>query len=541
MCLVRGRTRGTFNNDYEQTKHVIRIVYLVSGARVLLILIKKNDLKNGLLYLLALFFLTSCATNKKIIYTEDKTDMVNPERGFYIPSGTKASHFVPLKTATLKSYREEQQQLPKTTYKVRSSLIYRGYELDAFLDKPISEEFLNNLQKDFDAVRGAGLKMILRFAYTNTAKSGSCNDEYKICPPYGDAPPEIVFQHVAQLKPLLQRNADVIAVMQEGFIGIWGENYFTDYFGDASTNGIGKITDSGWNLRNEFLKKLLDALPKDRMIQVRTPQIKQKFVYGPSAKTANAPLNLSQAYSETDIARLGFHNDCFLSGADDYGTYYDYGSSSQQRQPANEALRKYIEDDTRFTAVGGETCDDAYSPQNDCEPAGHAETEMKNMHYSFLNAAYNTSVDNDWDSAGCMSSIKMKLGYRFVLKSMSVAKKVNNNKSFLLKLVIQNEGYASPFNPRPMYIIMRDVKTKTEHAFLLKADIRLLMTGSHIISERVDIGSNIPQGQYELFLSLPDADPALAKRPEYSIRLANMNTWESDRGYNDLHHILHVN
>ncbi len=123
---------------------------------------------------------------------------------------------------------------------------------------------------------------------------------------------------------MLQKNADVITVMQEGFIGIWGENYFTDYFGDASTNGIGKITDSGWNLRNEFLKRLLEALPKDRMIQVRTPQIKQKFVYGASAKTTSAPLDLSQAYNETDIARLGFHNDCFLSGADDYGTYYDY-------------------------------------------------------------------------------------------------------------------------------------------------------------------------------------------------------------------------
>ncbi len=76
---------------------------------------------------------------------------------------------------------------------------------------------------------------------------------------------------------------------------------------------------------------------------------------------------------------------------------------------ATDVLRKYIEEDTKFTAVGGETCDDTFSPQNDCEPAGHAETEMKNMHYSFLNAAYNTDVDNDWDSSGCMNSIKKNL------------------------------------------------------------------------------------------------------------------------------------
>jgi len=273
------------------------------------------------------------------------------------------------------------------------SLIYRGYVLDSFKDKPISQEFLNNLQKDFDAVREAGLKMIIRFAYTNIAKEGNCNSEYKICPPYGDAPVQIVFHHIEQLKPLLQKNADVIAVMQEGFIGIWGENYFTDYFGDASTNGIGRITDSGWNLRNELLKRLFDALPKDRMIQIRTPQIKQKYVYGAAAPVNSAPLKLKDAFDGEDKSRIGFHNDCFLSSPDDYGTYIDYGSSTQPRQPGTEVLKKYIEEDTRFTAVGGETCDDTFSPQNDCEPAGHAEMEIKNMHYSFLNAAYNTDVD----------------------------------------------------------------------------------------------------------------------------------------------------
>ena len=173
-------------------------------------------MKNLFLFLSVTFIFVSCTTYRKITYNEDTSDIVNPERGFYIPSGTRASNFTPLDAAVLKSYRQSPQQVPKATYKVNVSLIYRGYVLDNFKDKPISQEFLDNLQKDFDAVRNAGLKMIIRFAYTNTAKDGSCNSEYKICPPYGDAPVQVVFHHIEQLKPLLQKNADVIAVMQEG-------------------------------------------------------------------------------------------------------------------------------------------------------------------------------------------------------------------------------------------------------------------------------------------------------------------------------------
>src|SRR4028119_69040 len=209
------------------------------------------------LLLLVPFF--TWAQSKVIAYTESKEDFTNPERGFYIPSGTKASRFNLLNVKELMTYRNNAPKPGKATYKVKVSLIYRGYELDTFKSRFLSDTFLTNLQKDLDAVREAGLKMIIRFAYTNSTKSGDCPDEDKICPPYGDAPREVVLHHTQQLKPVLQKNSDVIAVMQEGFIGIWGENYFTDHFGDASANGVGRIVDSAWSQRNELLKSLLDA------------------------------------------------------------------------------------------------------------------------------------------------------------------------------------------------------------------------------------------------------------------------------------------
>jgi hypothetical protein len=121
------------------------------------------------------------------------------------------------------------------------------------------------------------------------------------------------------------------------------------------------------------------------------------------------------AFNQSYPSRIGFHNDCFLASADDYGTFNDYGNSANKRDTANVRMRTYFKADSRYTAVGGETCDDAFSPQNDCAPAGYAEEEMRSMHYSYLNAGYNQDVINDWDSAGCMENIKRKLGYRFVL------------------------------------------------------------------------------------------------------------------------------
>jgi hypothetical protein len=499
-------------------------------------------MKKGILIITVTWFcaLQSIAQNVKMEYKENREDISNPERGFYIPTGTRAGNFILLDAKLLKAYRIHPQQIAGASYSVNVSLIYRGYELDAFVHQPLSDAFLQKMQQDFDAVREAGLKMILRFAYTNTAKSGACKDEYAICPPYGDAPRAVVLNHIKQLKPLLQKNADVIAVLQEGFIGIWGENYFTDYFGDASTNGAGKILDSSWHHRNELLKALLDALPRSRMVQVRTPQIKQKFVYGPSAMVNSLPLKLSVAFTGSYQARIGFHNDCFLSTPDDYGTYYDYGSSALPRQPANEVLRKYIAADTKFTAVGGETCDDAFSPQNDCAPFGYAEKEMAAMHFSYLNAAYNNQVNNDWDSLGCMKNIQQKLGYRLVLQNAVFPVKAVRGKKFTVQLQLENKGYAAPFNPRPVQFILRNKQTGKIVILDVKTNIQKWFTGKVVLQQEFVLPASIEKGEYELLLNLPDGFKRLQGNPLYSIRLANEDMWEASTGFNDLKYILKV-
>ena len=480
-------------------------------------------------------FVKLSAQRATLLYKESLEDFANPERGFYIPKDALASGFVPLDFNVLRNYRTTSQAHGSASYKVFATLFYRGYVLDIFRDKPLSPAFLHDLDGDFAVARSAGVKLIIRFAYTNRSHRGDCPNK-AICPPYGDAPKEIVLHHIAQLKPLLTKNADVIAVLQQGFIGIWGENYFTDYFGFPGDD-VGRIMDSSWRDRNEVLKALLSALPKDRMVQVRTPQMKQKFVYGPKAAVTAGPITEKEAFNFSDKARIGFHNDCFLAGPDDYGTFYDNGSSETAKKPANLELRKYFEADSRYGAVGGETCDDTYSPQNDCGPA---EKAMAAMHYSYLNTAYNNKVNNDWDSAGCINTIKKNLGYRIVLRSATLPVAVKAGWPFSFTLNMENVGYAAPYNPRTLRLIFRNRQTGQEFFLPCKTDIRFWFSGRKECRETLYLPKNMTRGSYDILLNLPDKYASIAKNPAYSIRLANENMWEEKTGYNNLRHQITV-
>ena len=481
---------------------------------------------------------------ESVSYIENNEDFPNPERGFYRASSTRTSSFEPLKRSELITYRSN-QTISRANYQVSSTLLFRYYAFDTFTDKALSADILEKLDQDMEEVRQAGIKIIPRFVYTTRATKGECPEGF-ICPPYKDAPKEIVLQHIAQLKPLLYKNADVIACVQMGFIGTWGENYYTDYFGDASSNGKqgNQLNDKNWQDRIDILRALLAAVPKERMIQVRYPQFIQKYVNGINAALDVQPLNSKEAFSESDAARIGLHNDCFLSGRNDVGTYEDYGTSSTRRVSDTSVLvqlRNYMKARGQYTVIGGETCMDSYSPQNDCEPMGRAEGEIAMMGYSFLNAHYNNLVNNDWQDGGCMDNIKRKLGYRFVLKQASIPQRVTGGSRSNVTIALSNKGYTSPYNKRPVELILRGVDNTGFYKQVIETEIQRWHPGDINLKIALTTPADLPKGRYEVLLNLPDPYPTIAKRPEYSIRLANNEVWEESTGYNKLLHTITIN
>jgi len=100
--------------------------------------------------------------------------------------------------------------------------------------------------------------------------------------------------------------------MEAGFIGTWGEWYYTDQAEFGIPPSIPSIAN-----RKAITDALLDALPSNRMIQLRTPAFKRSL-YSPSA------LPEAQAFNQTPLARIGHHNDCFWLHRTDYGTYTQF-------------------------------------------------------------------------------------------------------------------------------------------------------------------------------------------------------------------------
>lgn len=399
-------------------------------------------------------------------YTPLDTPVRNPERGFV--------QFV-------------QMNEPGDIAYVKSlgvSLANVRVRLDAYLDEPIDRAFLAKLERGFARIRDAGLKLVLRFQYN--IGSGK------------DPNPKRVLSHIDQLTPLLRRNADIIAVLQAGFIGAWGEWH-------TSISGL-----TARKHQAAVLARLLSALPADRSIQLRSPAFKRAL--------AGKAVTENLAHTSAPRARLGHHNDCLLSGPHDSGTY---------PEPV-DVWRAYTAADSKFVPVGGETCA-VNPPRTDC---ARAVAELRRFHYSYLNRAYHPDVLRAWRTQGCAREIERDLGYRLVLRRARWSAYASPGGSAYLELELENRGYAAPFNRRPVYLVIEQGSRRyaTE---LAGVDIRRWLPGQvRHLRLVVDIPGDLEPGTHLLSLWLPDAAPSLRFRPSYAIRFANADMWRPALGSN---------
>lgn len=424
-----------------------------------------------------LFFLiiagTGFTSNKTINYKASDEIFPNPERGFC--------------TQLSRNYSED---LANSLRAENITVVQRIYLLENFIDTAISATYLQNIQNDMNIARKAGLKLVIRFSYTER-QTGK------------DAPLEIIKMHLDQLKPLLTANYDVIAYLEAGFIGAWGEWYY-------STNKLNNTED-----RRAVLFKILSVLPKERMVVVRTPGYKMDIF---NLRDTDW-ISTDSAFTETYRTRTGAHNDCFLAGVDDMGTYSP-GRMDQERN--------FLHLDNRFVPMGGETCRE-FAPKSECPSAIN---EMAYLHFSVLNRDYNKRVLSTWT---CMDEVKRRLGYRFRLIDSRIPESIAPGRTLSIQITIRNDGFASPYNKRRCDLILRNNVNGKQYKLPTGDDPRYWLPDSAVtLNIKAGIQKKMPQGNYEILLHLGDPVPGLTGRPEYSIRLANKGVWEEETGFNSL-------
>jgi hypothetical protein len=401
---------------------------------------------------------TPTAANAAIAtYPISQAIVPNPDRGFHIaPSGCERH---PWSKASLEAERARFGD-PSIT------LVRCVFYLPASQDQiPSQVAFFAQQAK---AVKDAGMKMILRFAYFE-------NDGGQ------DAPLSRVLNHLSQLQSTLQLHRNAIAIIESGFIGQWGE-------GHSSPN----FPDTDWASRKQVVERIHAILP-NHMVQVRKPGMK-RAMYGTTAGVNKY---------------VGHHNDCFLASPNDQGTF-----------GANIALEKaYLAADTANVAMGGETCK-VFRPRSDCPTA---VSEMKLFHYTYLNVAWNTAVLNNWRAGGCMDDAQRLLGYRLALASTEFPAIVARGTTLHARISVTNVGWAAPINSRPVYLELRNRVTNAIGAKIsLPTNIKTWHPNTTVnIPIATMIPASVPTGDYNLFLRMPDPSAALAARPEFAIKLVN--------------------
>ena len=394
--------------------------------------------------------------------------ILNPERGFFTPYDLPGPvGFSPLRATG-------------------HTLVHVDVRLDHWRETDIPQNVLDGLNTNLADIRDAGIKAIVRFVYN--------------IGPFPDSEPDAskaqILRHIEQLTPLLQKNVDVIAWLEAGFIGAWGEWH-------TSTNGLDNITD-----KRDILNALLAAIP-DRFVQVRYPA------------------NIIAMYpdpADAVKARVAHHNDCFLSSATDVGTYERDGVNTIERD------QKYLAELTRFTPMSGETCA-PNPPRSEC---ASALQELALLHFSALSEAFNKLILLSWKKDSCLAEINNRLGYRLSLTSADFNEQVRPGGILNLTVHLQNTGFASIINERFLYVVLVAQDGILRHEVKLDIDPRTWEPGTATVTAKLHIPSNLEAGEYQLALWLPDGYESLRDNPLYAIRFANENIWDEATGLNML-------
>ena len=412
-----------------------------------------------------------------VTFTLSTADIPNPERGIY---NWPADFTLPaLANHAAQGY----------------TLAYQREMLRDYIASDLPAQYLDALAGRFQAVRQAGLKVILRFSY---------NEGENYPNPAPDASLTQVLRHIQQLAPVVEANKDVIAWLEAGFIGAWGE-WHTSASGLDTPQNKAAIRDA-----------LFAHFPRDRFILFRYP--------GDFIAWYPQPLTEAQAFTQTAQARTGHHNDCFLASEDDWGTYYD-----QNGQIRADEWKAYIAQMGRFAPVSGETCN-PNPPRSDCATALQ---EMAYLRWSAINEGWHPDVIQSWKDQGCYAEIRRRLGYRLALLEARFSANVKPNDELRAQVRLQNTGFASPLLARPVYLVLTRADS-TLHYQLNHVDPRRWEPGEHAFNAAFVLPPTLAPGEYTLALWLPDPGEALRADPRYALRFANEGIWDAAHGWHVL-------
>jgi hypothetical protein len=466
-----------------------------------------------------------------------------PEGGQVFSSWEKAAH---LRGRLPGGYAQQNWRLAMERFSEDGMTVGQFYiYLTDYAGRPLDDAILKRIQSEFDAMRHAGVKALLRFAYETTNSN-----------PTNGPTLESTLKHMDQLRPLIKQNKDVLYVLQAGFVGAWGEWH--------SSVHIRSDED-----RAAILRGLLDLAPRDRFLQVRIVPYKTRLLPLITGYPYR-PMEDAFAYGELPEARIGYHNDGVLAGPSHGGSF----GRGALGDPSFDLMTR----ESPWVPVDGELF---WSDQgwNGTETKGnvlrgkdvacylrlhhfttfslaHSYSEHEGNNHSIDRWRSETVTKNDLEAAKLPAAdgwfedaygqpmsrvwydyIRDHLGYRLEAREAKWSTQAKAGTPWSFDLTLVNRGFAAPVNPRQALLLLIP-RSGPPVELPLAADPRTwqpyapgdpeFKTLHHKISFHGKLPS-LPPGDYSVALWLPDAAPSLRRDPRYAIRFANRDTtWWTD-------------
>ena len=492
--------------------------------------------------------------------TAGRRALRNPERGLRFEIGTGRLDSDEVK------HGADAAHWPFQAWLADGVSVGQGYcYLTQFHDSPISDEKLEAIQRDFDRLRGLrlGAKFLLRFAYEFDGVTHGPTAEW-IC------------RHMEQLKPVLDRNWDVIYVLQTGWVGLWGEFHTAIHQTEKDVAKTAMI-----------VRATLDLLPPDRFTMMRRMAYKRRNL---EHLGCLEEVTAATAFSPRPAARIGFFNDGTLANASDGGTFPDPPLFAA---PGNWEF-DYLVREAPFLPVDGELFWSGQVPPSDpnsprpyhgldltYSAAAKAIARLRLHHYSTFSYVHGFSglekpvygVIDAWKETPVTAAeldagrfpyspdyfdgaprtafeyIRDHLGYRLEAQQARFDNSVPAGGPLRIELTLINRGFAAPVNPRELYFVLGQGSGEPfEMPTGFNAQtLQPYQPGDpaftplkHRIAVNAVLPASLPAGEWTLALWMPDSRERLRLRADYAIRLANNLEWRDwgGRGVNTLGTLL---
>lgn len=507
---------------------------------------RKNWMYSGIMAVLFALLSGGCSDSQRTLeFRGICVDDVNGEQGLYNPGrGFRLEVAVDLQEQKDRPVEE----LIRSSEKYASdsvSLAQSYFYLTYLVGEKLTEENFRTMQLYFDELQKLGKKAVLRFAYEKDFVGRA---------PVGPTLEEALM-HLDQLKPFLEKNKDLILVVQAGVIGAWGEWH-------SSVHGL----ENSQEAKVAILKKLLSVVPEERNLQVRVPEFK----------------NLLKDQPEL-YGRLSFHDDFIVIRPDRWD-----GDMHEGTEPFNQMVEEspYLVVDGEmpwgFWSVGA----DPDSPSTGWIIDGmQVARRLFLQHYTSLSIVHNYKEQHSnrrfdennppeysmvvWKKSmitedslkkyqmpvsdsyfrkrdgtkverNVFDYIRDHLGYRIELQKLTLPKDLKAGTESSWKMELVNKGFATVFGEHPVCFVLIDEKgTVSEFPTTANPlDWQPFQPGDstctslvHVVETQVSLPASLAPGKYKLGVWIPDASDRLKYDDRYAIRCANggsVSWWVSE-------------